>query len=493
MQRELAAAALEGLATRRVLAVAVLRGGRIVWASPGLLGMFGLGEDLAGEPRLLDLVAPADREALSGALEPAQGMELGPRSFTGVRADGSQFDAELSGCTLELPGGPGVAVALSDVTVQRRAQAQLSYLALRDPLTELPNRALFFDRLRQALVGARRHGSSFAVLVSDLDGFKRINDRYGHETGDALLQVAAKRLRAATREGDTVARIGGDEFSALLARAATPEDAAIVARRMVQALDQPIVIAGQPCQVGISIGIALYPAGGKDMDVLMAHADGAMYAAKRAGGRCYKFAGERDADISGPLRLPFFEWTEAHSVGVPLMDAQHKELAGLINRIGEDLKAGHDAERLHESFAKLVAAARAHFAAEEQLMSDAGLGPAAERHKQEHRRLIEELEGQADAIEGRSMSLTMRYLNFWLLHHIETTDEPQAERMLEAGTEKPAAAEDHSDQILAREPESTSGIPPSAHSSDDLERWHQAVRRGLWVAPATRPGTGDVH
>ena len=431
MQTELAAAALAGLAERRVLAVAVVRGGRIAWASPALLAMFGLEAASAGEPQLLDLVVPADREALAGALQINPGTEVGPRSFTGLRADGGQFDAELIGCTLELPGGPGVAIAVSDVTVQRRAQAQLSYLALRDPLTELPNRALFFDRLRQALVGARRHGSSFAVLVSDLDGFKLINDRYGHETGDALLQVAAKRLRAATREGDTVARIGGDEFSALLARAATPEDAAIVARRMVQALDQPIVIAGQPCQVGISIGIALYPAGGKDMDVLVAHADGAMYAAKRAGGRCYKFAGERDADISGPLRLPFFEWSEAHSVGVPLMDEQHKQLAGLINRIGEDLKAGYDAERLHESFAKLLAAARAHFAEEEQLMASAGLGAAAERHKQEHRRLLEELESQADAIEGRSMSLTMRYLNFWLLHHIETTDKPHAKLILE--------------------------------------------------------------
>jgi diguanylate cyclase (GGDEF)-like protein/hemerythrin-like metal-binding protein/PAS domain S-box-containing protein len=468
MESDLAAAALGGLADRRVLAVAVLRGGRIVWASPALLAMFGLDGDVAGEPRLLDLVAPADREALSGALEIRPGTEVGPRSFTGLRADGSQFDAELIGCTLELPGGPGVAIALSDVTVQRRAQAQLSYLALRDPLTELPNRALFFDRLRQALVGARRHGNSFAVLVSDLDGFKLINDRYGHETGDALLQVAAKRLRAATREGDTVARIGGDEFSALLARASTPEDAAIVARRMVQALDQPIVIAGQPCQVGISIGIALYPAGGKDMDVLVAHADGAMYAAKRAGGRCYKFAGERDADISGPLRLPFFEWSEAHSVGVPLMDAQHKELAGLINRIGEDLKAGHDAERLHESFARLVEAARAHFATEEQLMASAGLGAPAERHKQEHRRLIEELESQADAIEGRSMSLTMRYLNFWLLHHIESTDMHQAKQLIEAPVGKPIHES------------------PTSRSGRELERWHRAVRRGLWVAPEPR-------
>ena len=484
METDLAAAALAGLADRRVLAVAVVRAGRIAWASPALLAMFGLEAGSAGEPQLLDLVAPADREALVGALEIKPGTEVGPRSFTGLRADGGQFDAELIGCTLELPGGPGVAIAVSDVTVQRRAQAQLSYLALRDPLTELPNRALFFDRLRQALVGARRHGSSFAVLVSDLDGFKLINDRYGHETGDALLQVAAKRLRAATREGDTVARIGGDEFSALLARAATPEDAAIVARRMVQALDQPIVIAGQPCQVGISIGIALYPAGGKDMDVLVAHADGAMYAAKRAGGRCYKFAGERDADISGPLRLPFFEWSEAHSVGVPLMDEQHKQLAGLINRIGEDLKAGYDAERLHESFAKLLAAARAHFAEEEQLMASAGLGAAAERHKQEHRRLLEELESQADAIEGRSMSLTMRYLNFWLLHHIETTDKPHAERMLEmesgAGAEPP----------LDGEPGEISGRTVPAPAVPDLERWHRAVRRGLWVAPEPRPEDG---
>ena len=154
MQPDLAAAALAGLAMRRVLAVAVVREGRIAWASPALLAMFGLeavGTE-AGEARFLDLVAPADREALAGALQEKPGTEVGPRSFTGLRADGSQFDAELSGCTLELPGGPGVAIALSDVTVQRRAQAQLSYLALRDPLTELPNRALFFDRLRQALV-----------------------------------------------------------------------------------------------------------------------------------------------------------------------------------------------------------------------------------------------------------------------------------------------------------------------------------------------------
>jgi diguanylate cyclase (GGDEF)-like protein/hemerythrin-like metal-binding protein/PAS domain S-box-containing protein len=433
MQSDIAAAALAGLAKRRVLAVAVLRQGRMVWASPALLSMFALDAATATGKRFLDLVAADDRGTMATALDETPGAEAPPTSFRALRLDGSQFDAELAGSSFDLPGGPGAVIAVNDVTEQRRAQTQLSYLAFRDPLTELPNRALFFDRLRQALVDARRHGSHFAVLVSDLDGFKLINDRFGHETGDALLQVAAKRLRAATREGDTVARIGGDEFSALLARAASQEDASIVASRMVRALDAPIVVAGQPCQVGISVGIALYPGNGKDMDSLVAHADGAMYAAKRAGGKCFKFAGERDPDISGPLRLPFLEWNDAHTVGVPLMDEQHKQLAALINRLGEDLKAGHESDRLNESLGMLVDAARAHFADEERLMFEAGLGAAAERHRQEHRRLLEELQGQTIKFDGRSMALSMRYLNFWLLHHIETMDKPHAKLILERG------------------------------------------------------------
>jgi len=433
MQSDLAAAALAGLAKRRVLAVAVLRHARMVWASPALLAMFGLEAAAASGKRFLDLVAAEDRETLAGLLDETPGAEAPPTAFRGARADGSLFDGELTSCALDLPGGPGAVITVSDVTEQRRAQTQLSYLAFRDALTELPNRALFFDRLRQALVDARRHSSAFAVLVADLDGFKHVNDRHGHETGDALLQVAAKRLRAATREGDTVARIGGDEFSAILARAANAEDAAIVAKRMVRAFSAPVVVAGQSCQVGISIGIALYPVNGKDMDTLVAHADGAMYAAKRAGGKCFKVAGERDPDISGPLRLPFFEWNESHTLGVPLMDEQHKYLATLINRLGEELKAGHETERLSESLGKLIEAARAHFADEERLLAEAGLGSAAERHKAEHRRLLEELESQTLKFDGRSMALTMRFLNFWLLHHIESMDKPHAKRLIEQG------------------------------------------------------------
>jgi len=291
MQPFLAPAALAGLVKRRELAVAVLRHARVIWASPALVAMFGLEPNAATGKRFLDLVAAKDREMLAGVLDETPGAEAPPAAFRGVRADGSVFDGELASSAFELPGGAGAVITVSDVTEQRRALTKLSYLALRDALTELPNRALFFDRLRQTLVDARRHSGAFAVLVADLDEFKHVNDRFGHETGDALLQFAAKRLRAASREGDTVARIGGDEFSAILARTASAEDAAIVAKRMVRAFNAPVIVAGQSCQVGISIGIARYPVNGEDMDTLVANADGAMFAAKRAGGKCYKVAG----------------------------------------------------------------------------------------------------------------------------------------------------------------------------------------------------------
>ena len=432
MHPDLPAAALVGLAARAVLAVAVLRQGKIEWASPALRRMFRLDAAGALAKPFLELVATEDREALAVALDETPGASAPPSPFRGVRADGSQFDAELTSATFELPGGPGAVIAVRDVTEQRRAESRLAELAFLDPLTELPNRALFFDRLRQALVDARRHGSAFAVLVGDLDGLKRINDRYGHETGDALLQVVAKRLRASAREGDTVARVGGDEYAALLPRAASPEDASIVALRMVRALDAPIVIAGQQCQVGFSVGIALYPAHGRDTDALVAHADGAMYIAKRAGGRRFEFARLRDPDVSGPLRLPAFEWYEARLVGVASMDEQHKDLATLINRLGEDMKAGQDTDKLGESLAKLVNAARGHFAHEEWLLTTAGLGVAAERHRQESTRLLEDLESQSLNLDRKSMALTMRYLNGWLARHIEA-DKPYAKQLVERG------------------------------------------------------------
>ncbi|MDX1376791.1 MAG: diguanylate cyclase, partial [Burkholderiales bacterium] len=229
MQPFLAVAGLVALIKRRELALAVVRDARMIWASPGLLAMFGLEPGAATGKRFLDLVAVEDRELLAGALDETPGADSPLTAFRGLRADGSLFDAELSSSAFYLPGGAGAVVTVSDVTEPRRALSTLAQHAFRDALTELPARALFFDRLGQVLFEARRHGSGFAVLVAGLDGFRQVNERHGQDTGDALLQVAAKRVRAAARECDTVARIGGDEFALVLARTACADDAAIVA------------------------------------------------------------------------------------------------------------------------------------------------------------------------------------------------------------------------------------------------------------------------
>lgn len=419
MAFDIAPVALVGLAARGLLPAVVVRAGRMVWVSPGFLGMFRLSASGAIGLHFLEVVAEKDRALVAGALDETPGAIVTATVFRGLRADATQFDADMSCAAFELPGGPAVAILVRDISEQRRAQTRLAELAFSDSLTELPNRALFLDRLRQALVDVRRHGGRFAVLVGDLDGFKQINDRYGHETGDALLQVVAKRLRAAVREGDTLARLGGDEFAALLPRATNQHEAAIVANRIVGALHAPITVAGQKCEVGFSAGLALYPANGKDIDALMAHADGAMYVAKRAGGRRFEFARARQADITGPLRLPVFEWQDGYVIGVPLMDEEHKKLADLINRLGHEFKTGQDGAKLTEALQTLLQAARSHLLHEEWLITNAGLSGITDAQKQEQRVLIEELESQATHADGKSMALTMRYLNGWLSRHIE--------------------------------------------------------------------------
>ncbi len=173
-----------------------------------------------------------------------------------------------------------------------RLAATLEYATLHDALTGLPNRALFTDRLAQALLAAQRERTMFAVLFIDLDHFKSINDRFGHQAGDLLLQQLAARLRGELRKSDTVARLHGDEFAVLL-----PGDdaaaAAGVARKLLRALEPPYLLHGRPERVGATIGIAVHPAHGSDADALLWQADAAMYSAKRArGGHAFASADE---------------------------------------------------------------------------------------------------------------------------------------------------------------------------------------------------------
>ena len=169
-----------------------------------------------------------------------------------------------------------------------QANSELMQLALHDNLTRLPNRLLLDDRLNQALQIAQRERSCFAVMFLDLDGFKAVNDAYGHHIGDQLLIAVSERLRVGIRAQDTLARIGGDEF-VLIASIISPDDAATLAAMLVQQIDQPFRLSRYELSVSLSIGIAVYPEDGEQARDLLLHADAAMYHTKNAGRNGYSF------------------------------------------------------------------------------------------------------------------------------------------------------------------------------------------------------------
>ncbi|WP_300440938.1 sensor domain-containing diguanylate cyclase [Zoogloea sp.] len=170
-----------------------------------------------------------------------------------------------------------------DISERRASQARIAYMAEHDMLTDLPNRALVTDRLRQALTAARRNLHRVALLYIDLDRFKPVNDIYGHAVGDLLLREAADRMRLCVRESDTVGRFGGDEFVVLLPHVESESDALRVAEKIRHAIGEPFRLGGLTLEVSSSIGIAVYPHHGSDDVSLLLHADSAMYDAKHGG------------------------------------------------------------------------------------------------------------------------------------------------------------------------------------------------------------------
>ena len=308
--------------------------------------------------------------------------------FGAVRADGSIADLELDGTVVASRGGACVVAVVSDITERVRNDTRLNYLAFYDDLTGLANRTLFFDRLRQALLARRRPGEGFALLVCDLDGFKAVNDTHGHEAGDRVLQVAAELLQSCCREMDTAARIGGDEFAIILPGISDSYGAALVASRLILALTEPIVVDGEACCVGISVGIALYPRDGATLEMLFRSADAAMYASKATGRNCTSFA-DPDRRDDKPSGIHFIVWSDAHETGIGVTDAQHRKLAAMIGRLGAEFAAGQDSRRLRASLEELIALTRAHFAAEEALIDRYAI-PDSAKHKQAHRRLLQD-------------------------------------------------------------------------------------------------------
>lgn len=201
----------------------------------------------------------------------------GRGGWSWILARGMVAKRDASGKPLRMVG------TFSDITERKLKEASVAHQASHDALTGLPNRPLFFDRLRQALARARREQLQLAVLFFDLDRFKPVNDTWGHRVGDLLLKAVARRVEDCLRESDTVARVGGDEFVVLLTRVANEDDAVRVAESIRKALEQPFTIEGHVLEISCCVGVATYPSHAGEAETLVRMADAAMYAAKASG------------------------------------------------------------------------------------------------------------------------------------------------------------------------------------------------------------------
>jgi len=279
-------------------------------------------EELIGQDYLL-LVPPGEADNAMQRLNERRRGDRATRNYelrlrrkddllTGLApgSSDSQVVVELSAMGMYQPqsdGGEafvGTYGVARDISERKQAEATILFQAYHDQLTGLPNRTLFQDRLGQAMVQAKRHSQSMAIMFLDLDRFKVVNDTLGHQVGDALLQAVAQRLKACLREGDTLSRIGGDEFMLLLPLVRTPDNVVFIAEKVLAALKAPINIDGNEIFIGVSIGIALYPTDGETRETLIKHADIAMYHAKDHGRNNFKFfTHELNKALSGRLSV----------------------------------------------------------------------------------------------------------------------------------------------------------------------------------------------
>ncbi|TNC16437.1 EAL domain-containing protein [Methylobacterium terricola] len=255
--------------------------GRVVaCTAPALALLRRLG--LGGAPTMRRLLRLAQAGAGSGARETVARLRGG--TIVDVALGGHSVQVEMH----PVPG-EGIALVLEDVSARREAESRAHELARLDPLTGLPNRLELREHLDAALLRLQRSGEGCAVLLVDLDRFKPVNDTLGHPVGDALLQKVADRLRSMVRAGDTVARIGGDEFVVLQAGVSEPGEAQALARRVVDLVGRTYMIEGQLLSIGASVGVALAPADGSDADRLLKNADLALYRAKLDGRSTFRF------------------------------------------------------------------------------------------------------------------------------------------------------------------------------------------------------------
>ncbi len=282
---------------------------RYLHANPRAATMFGLSPDEMLRTTPGALSPPQQRDgrdseaAARAYVEAAVGGEVVEFEWVHRHKDGRRIDCEIHLVRVPLDGRDVVRASVLDVTARRLAEARIAHLAYHDTVTELPNRALFLERLGASLRAARRTGRAVAVLMLDLDHFKAVNDAHGHPVGDALLAAVGRRLATVVRASDTVARLGGDEFAVLLEDVRDPVGPAVLAQKLIAALARPFDLEELELRTGTSVGIAIAPPG-SDTDRVLREADVALYSVKSAGRGRYAFhTEEMGARVAERLRL----------------------------------------------------------------------------------------------------------------------------------------------------------------------------------------------
>lgn len=269
--------------------------------------IYGFSAEEALGKNLYELVIPTEiREQMQQDLHLMAATKTAASSaeYQLQRKDGSRVDVFSNHVVLAEPGRPVELYCIDiDITTHKRYEQQLEYQANHDALTGLVNRSLLKDRIDQAIHHANRSGKSVALLLLDLDRFKKVNDSLGHSRGDELLCLAAARLQQLVRETDTVARFGGDEFVILLTEVANPDDVSSLAEKILARLSDPFPVGGHKIPLSASLGISLYPLDGKDSVNLIRFADIAMYQAKKKGDQFSFFSTDMNLHILETLEM----------------------------------------------------------------------------------------------------------------------------------------------------------------------------------------------
>jgi diguanylate cyclase (GGDEF)-like protein/hemerythrin-like metal-binding protein/PAS domain S-box-containing protein len=348
------------------------------------------------------------------------------------RKDGTFIDVEVNTEGFHYDGAQYLFCASRDISDRKLSERRIVHLATHDALTGLPNRTLLRDRLARSLSQALRDGTSGALLMLDLDGFKLVNDQYGHEAGDKVLQVVASRLYRLVRDSDSVARLGGDEFAIVLDAISGEQAIRAFAGQVIQQVSLPVALDnGTPVSVGASVGAAPFPATGSNRRALLAAADRAMYVSKHAGHNLCTVS----TDVSDPEEpgSQLFNAGLLPDLGLSGMDLAHESLASMLTGIEVAMAAGAARPVLLQLLDDVTAVASSHFREEERWMEQAGY-PDIEAHELAHAQLLDEFAKLRSGTAAGSNNSPVKALKDWLMIHMEAFDQPLAQFLL-AGQE----------------------------------------------------------